>query len=566
METNIIFCVLAQLLICCHVSGHSTVWVVYTADSKFEIATTQPDDFVATASFDNNINKTGWANLDVTTNYGKYIRYSDSLQAYAAGFVEGYVTRELMQMHWTNTLAGYCQGPKLTDQCVKLKFFLGENLLWMKNKIKDPGASSIWYHVQLYLEQMAGLQDGYHENSGSLNIDIDVFGIYLWQVAGDLEDLNQLFSGVFRGSEDPSLRAGAGRCSALLRLLPGNKDLLVAQDTWNDLPSMLRILKRYSFQFHMAPGSPVTSNFIPGHTMTFSSYPGMIMSGDDFYTISSGLVSQETTIGNSNPALLSDITSMSLLEGFRSMIANRLAKSGQEWAKIFEQFNSGTYNNQWMIVDFKRFVPLQTSPIPGMFYLIEQIPGTVKYDDLTDMLYKQTYYGSYNTAYFSEIFNKSGMPAQVKKYGDWFTYDKTPRALIFKRDAPKVTDLNSMTKLMRYNNFKVDPLSQCNCSPPYSAENAIACRDDLNPVNGTYAFGALGHRPHVATDMKLTNYFLASSLSFLAISGPTNDDLPPFQWSKSDYKDMSHVGHPDLWVFPRILFNGTSPMAWKIVQ
>lgn len=42
------------------------------------------------------------------------------------------------------------------------------------------------------------------------------------------------------------------------------------------------------------------------------------------------------------------------------------------------------------------------------------------------------------------------------------------------------------------------------CSPPYSGENAIAARSDLNPSSGTYPFSALGHRRHGATDMKVS--------------------------------------------------------------
>lgn len=61
--------------------------------------------------------------------------------------------------------------------------------------------------------------------------------------------------------------------------------------------------------------------------------------------------------------------------------------------------------------------------------------------------------------------------------------------------------------LYRYNNFKHDPLSQCNCTPPYSAENAISARSDLNPSTGTYPFGALGHRAHGGTDSKV-GYFV----------------------------------------------------------
>lgn len=52
--------------------------------------------------------------------------------------------------------------------------------------------------------------------------------------------------------------------------------------------------------------------------------------------------------------------------------------------------------------------------------------------------------------YYGEIFNASGAQALVDKYGDWFTYDKTPRAQIFKRDHTKVVDMKSMQALMRW--------------------------------------------------------------------------------------------------------------------
>jgi hypothetical protein len=64
--------------------------------------------------------------------------------------------------------------------------------------------------------------------------------------------------------------------------------------------SMLRIQKRYIFPFRMLPDSNDT---VPGHVITFSSYPGTIQSGDDFYVTSAGLATLETTTGNNNRSL-----------------------------------------------------------------------------------------------------------------------------------------------------------------------------------------------------------------------------------------------------------------------
>jgi hypothetical protein len=92
---------------------------------------------------------------------------------------------------------------------------------------------------------------------------------------------------------------GSGSCSALVKLLPGNTDLYIAHDTWNSYQSMIRILKKYTLPYHWDDKSR-GEHLIPGQTMSFSSYPGLVYSGDDFYLISTGLAVTETTIGNSN--------------------------------------------------------------------------------------------------------------------------------------------------------------------------------------------------------------------------------------------------------------------------
>jgi hypothetical protein len=44
-----------------------------------------------------------------------------------------------------------------------------------------------------------------------------------------------------------------------------------------------------------------------------------------------------------------------------------------------------------------------------------------------------------NAAFDPFIRNISGADADVQKLGPWFSYDQTPRALIFARAAPNIT-------------------------------------------------------------------------------------------------------------------------------
>lgn len=66
----------------------------------------------------------------------------------------------------------------------------------------------------------------------------------LFQMGGDVEDLE---SALNKSSQTRPL--GSGSCSALIKLLPNNKELFVSQDTWNNYQAMLRIIKKYRFAF-----------------------------------------------------------------------------------------------------------------------------------------------------------------------------------------------------------------------------------------------------------------------------------------------------------------------------
>ncbi|XP_037029408.1 putative phospholipase B-like 2 [Bradysia coprophila] len=499
---------------------------------------------VGWASFVDNITETGWSTLEIHTNP----HFPDSIQAYYAGLMEGAITRNLIKDHYENTIGDYCKDK--STYCDKLKKFLEENVSYMNGKVdKKQHKCSFWYHVGLILQQAAGLEDGFlGRNNLKPHRNISVFGLYLIGISGDMEDLEV----VLDKPADLKRILGVGKCSALIKVLPNYQDIYTSQVTWSDLVSMLRILKHYNLGYHVLPTK--TADLIPGRSTSFSSYPGTLQSGDDFYIISSGLVTLETTIGNSNNSLYSSIKANGIvLEWIRSIVANRLATNGSSWSSLFSKFNSGTYNNQWMIVDYNMFVPGQPIPESGILTVVEQIPTLIVTADKTDVLRNQGYWPSYNVPYFKSVFDLSGNQESVDTYGDWFTYDYNPRANIFRRDQSKVTDIESMIKLMRYNNYKNDELSKCNCTPPYSAENSIAARSDLNPPDGIYPFGALGHRSHAATDAKITNYEMFKQRQFIAVAGPPHDNVPPFQWSTSDYRNSSHKGHPDLWLFQPVV-------------
>jgi hypothetical protein len=145
-----------------------------------------------------------------------------------------------------------------------------------------------------------------------------------------------------------------------------------------------------------------------------------------------------------------------------------------------------------MVIDFKLFTPGE--PLrDGLFTVLEQIPGQVRWEDKTETLRTTSYWSSYNIAYYPDIYNISGTYDSYVEYGDFFSYTMSPRSQIFRRDHGKVKDIDTMIQMMRYNKYTKDPLSECHgCKPHYTALYAISARSDLNPASGVYSQKAYG--------------------------------------------------------------------------
>ena len=246
----------------------------------------------------------------------------------------------------------------------------------------------------------------------------------------------------------------------------------------------------------------------------------------------------ETTNSVFDDALFDLIKPQSLLAWHRVRLANMLASTGEDWYHVAREYNSGTYNNQYMLIDYKLFTPGQPL-LPGTLYVCEQIPGTFVGGDVTREL-ERGYFPSYNIPYWIEIYNKSGYPAVVDKHGPNNSYQLYSRARIFRRDNHLVDDDDSFKYMIRYNKYESDPYSAMD------PMETICSRSDLTSNSPLFGNDA---GPSGCIDGKFTNDKHFARGNSWAISGPTTQGglYPPFDWR--NHPHAVRDGEPDVYNF-----------------
>ncbi|XP_077492894.1 putative phospholipase B-like 2 isoform X1 [Amblyomma americanum] len=490
----------------------------------------------------------GWASLYVRTDG----RFRDSQQAYAAGFAEGVATRLMTDQHYANVYARYCDPDPA--YCTRLFAFYRANLRWLLEMgVAYGDQDPFWHQVELAVLQISGLQRGL---TGATDIfyephelPTDFERLVLLNLYKDVGDLEWAFAK--RGP-----RAPRDTGVAFFKTTGGNTDAIASHATWGYYGAMNKVLKKYVFSYSLLAGS---GQPVPATTVTFSGYPGSVSSGDDFYLTNMNLAILGTGVRNQNDDLWVRVSpNSSVPSAFRSLAASRLARDAKEWVHVYSMGGGGTGNSQWTVINYNLFKHRMKKLPPDFVWYHEELPGYSMSADVTTVLEKQGYWASYNIPFFPAIFNASGLPGLVEQHGDWFTYDRCPRALMFKRAHKEPQDVDGVLNLIRYNNYEHDPLAVCDaCNPKYNAENALSARSDLNPSVGRYPFLEMGQRPHGGTDAKVTNSTMMARHELWTQCGPAWYEHQFFSWSASPFATVPHAGQPDDWSFPPAL------MEWE---
>jgi hypothetical protein len=263
---------------------------------------------------------------------------------------------------------------------------------------------------------------------------------------------------------------------------------------------MLRVYKNYD----MMGGK---------YQVSFSAKPGSLYSKDDFYILpkkDQRMGVMETTNGVLDSTLYQKVTPNTLLTWTRMPIANGIATSGKQWTDIFSILQSGTYCNQYMVIDMKRFHPGKGAEKKDFVWIVEVIPGTAIANDVTSNILSQGgYWPSYNVPYDQTIYQVSGFQAAYENYGDSYSYTNCTRAQLMRRDQGALNSLEAVGAELRQNNFQTDPLSK---GDPM---NAISCRKDLRTTSAAM-FGGIDSK--VSSFLRLGGFTWASPISSISLS------------------------------------------------
>lgn len=453
------------------------------------------------------------------------------LMMHCAGVLEGYVTQHQIYQHFClqKDQHNFSRNEPIPSNWYE---WLNTNMQYTLNTAASE-PSAYWHQVKLIMSQFKGLMVGYNMSAPASE---PMSPVDFWFIEAECElwDIEYVVNPAARSQ--PKL--DTDHCTALIRVPSDNSDIFFAHDTWSDFRCMHNQLKEYHFPIPEFTASRVL----------MSTRIGKLFSYDDFYMADTGLLVMETTLSVFNTALYDEVKTHSLLTWVRAIRAMWMTDNGRDWTNALMEHNSGTLNNQYLVLDTKKWTRYE-EPKDDLLWLIEQMPGAFERLDISNILRKQGFWPSFNVPYTEKIYKISGVPEIVAEKGKSYSYYESARYQILAREAPKVQSFEDFKRVMLHNEWKSDPFSQGDPG------QAIAARYDLR--NGTTPFGV--QKAFGMIDAKCSRLTeTQTKLRFHAKSGPTHQNNPPWEFGVYPYEDIQYDGLPQKWTFDWTIFESNT--------
>ncbi|XP_077282876.1 phospholipase B domain containing lamina ancestor [Temnothorax americanus] len=468
----------------------------------------------ARAYYKTGIFESGWSIIEIETSS----KYPDTVQAYAAGLLEGSLTWQIIHHHWHNTVNVVCE--KWEGECHKLMRFLRENTAIVRERAEHLSATDpFWHMVRLFYVQLDGLEAGWRfavrRSRQPVEMDKEDF---LWlAMAADLPDLE-------RALNSSESYHDYIKSTIFLKSLSReglNPLIAIGHTTAAPYAKMLRLLKKYTFGYHVLPFLK-TSAPVPSRSIIMSSYPGALSSHDEFYFVQGEnreLIIAGTPLTVTNRSLWNLMnTKNQVMSSARVMAANRLAVNGYSWSRSMSLQNGADVARQWVTVE----------PRDGIVWLVEQSPGLIRTVDISERFADTDVLWTVGEVHLRET--NVGISENEEENDD------VAKSELVARLQSNITTTEHFRRLMRgYSHEKstIENEDQARIS---------INRGDLEKVD--IPFGII--------DTKIILADADGVESFEATSGPNiPGSTQPFQWSTT-FPNVSHIGQPDIFDFDSV--------------
>jgi len=556
---------------------------------------------VAKGVYDRTRYQTGWDKLKITT----FPDANPIIQCYTAGLMEGILSFQEIYNYYHNIHVFFYGEENYIEDIKNFYKKIDTNIKKSINEIDSNKFNTDedflhWSYITCLNAQINGLHIGYNIMADK-DKSLDLYDFYFINSEGNFGDLKvfmEISQMKFNTAEreqfytEENLKKfyrtsnieeiwrnlmKKGHCSALVKLIKTEDsqfDILAGHNTWSDYSEMLRTLKTINIAFE--GNSPYLG--MKPKKINYSSYPGVLFSGDDFYQIDSNIVILQTTLSVINKYIYRNSIKIEdyIPEFMRLMIINYTSNSGEEWKENYKFYKNHMYITQWIVIDYnvldqinkeinsfqvrssrkRGYSNLNTLQLErvaekyknrGLIFLVEEVPTSISFEDISKYFLKNGYFGSFNIAYFPHHQELIGL--NHYKQLDLTSKNYNPRYYIFKNLQQTVKNLTDFEMLIQYNGYNSinDLLPD---DPSYSDSSVgISSRNDYN----TYPDN------HGGIDFKIVNKELVDKMSFYVYGGPTylyNDNFTPFDFSKvTDHRTQFKQGIPTLWNFKPFIFS-----------